>query len=91
MYLTHYEFRRTQLSNNEVALAQVHLLSKMTALLAAGDVMAFQGIQAMEPTYEATVELPTEEDLDALLDRHTAGETLTEEEYERIERATFGG
>jgi ribosome assembly protein YihI (activator of Der GTPase) len=87
------EFRRIQDSRSKVDLAQVALLSKMTALLASQDPMTFQAIQAME-NYSAEapgdVEGTTEAELDALLERHDAGEHLSEEEYERIDASTIG-
>ena len=54
-------------------------------------------IQAMETYSTSDLEstnlgdtIPSDEELDSLLARQDAGDTLTEEEYERIERAAFG-
>lgn len=95
LFLSLREFRKTQAENAKVSLAQLATLSKMAALLAAKDVLAFQAIQAMDTYEPAEVEspvssYPSEEELDLLLNRHNAGEELTEEEYERIERGTVG-
>lgn len=68
----------------------------MGALLASGDPMTYQAIRAMDmPDVE---QLPPEQQLfvseeallDSLIARDLAGQTLTDEDYERIERSTFG-
>ena len=95
LYLALREFRKTQESQKEVALAQTALLSKMGSLLASKDAMAYQAIQAMEnwnsePSSSPSVTLPSEEELDALLIRANNGEELTEEQYDFIERSALG-
>ena len=78
-------------------LAQLQVLSKMSALLASKDPIAFQAIQAMDSystsdleTVSAADEVPSEEELDSIVARYDAGERLTDAEYERIESAALG-
>lgn len=77
----------------EVDLAQTQLLSKALALLASKDPLAYQAIQAMDPTLsnslsseeESEIKNEIERSIDDLLhDAQFSPENLTERERERI-------
>lgn len=83
---------KSQETTKEIFLSQNQLLSKLTAVVVSKDAMTFQAIQTMDG-YQASLSDSSvnseQEYINDILDRINAGEEVTPDEYDRVERAVL--